>query len=235
MDRIAWTEEVTKAVRAAGVVDAHHHMITAARRRERGTGLIDWMGESYLASDLAAVGLDWGAIAGADDERAWGAIAEALRRTRFTSYTRVVEIGLRETCGVEGPLWEADWRALDARIRAGSADESWTEKILREKAGLTHGVLDRQATGTTNIFLREGHGDWYDFITRERGKIGDEKVLSSITMRIRVNLGCNYFLRLGLDGLTRLTMSVLRSSMDHSNTSPFFTSRAWARAMGKLR
>jgi len=183
MDAIAWTREVEDAVRDAGVVDAHHHMITPAQRKKRAAGLIDWMRESYLASDLAAAGLDWPSIADANDEVAWRAIADVLPRTRFTSYYRVVDVALREIFAVQGPLWEADWRDLDGKIRAVSCDESCGDRILRETAGLTHGVLDRQATGTTNIFLREGHADWYAFILRTRPGIDDDKVLSSITKR----------------------------------------------------
>lgn len=183
MDSATWAREIEDAVRRSGVVDAHHHMITPAQRKTRGTGLIDWMGESYLAADLAAAGLDWASIADADDAAAWRAIADVLPRTRFTSYCRVVDAAFREIFELDVPLWEADARDLDARIRAVSADESSTDRILRDRAGLTHGVLDRQATGTTNIFLREGHPDWYDFILRTRPAIDDGKVLSSITKR----------------------------------------------------
>lgn len=186
MDGVAWVRELEDAVRDAGVVDAHHHMIAPVQRKKRATGLVDWISESYLASDLAAAGLDWASIADAGDEASWRAIADVLPRTRFTSYYRVVDVALREVFELDVPLWETDGRDLDERIKAVSADESRTDHILRENAGLTHGVLDRQATGTTNIFLREGHPDWYDFILRTRPGIDDSTILASITKRDRL-------------------------------------------------
>ncbi|MFH0964162.1 MAG: amidohydrolase family protein [Planctomycetota bacterium] len=183
MNRREWLEELEDAVRSVGVVDAHHHMISPGQRAARKTGLIDFLSESYLAADLKAAGLDWTALAPLDDASAWEAIRKLLPFVRFTSYFRVVDTCFRDLLGLRGPLWEVDWRALDEKLKAGSADENWTVHILRSRVGLTHGVLDRQATGTTNLFLRGGAPDWYDFILRERPRIPDDTVLSSVVRR----------------------------------------------------
>ena len=163
-----WRNRVMEAVREQGVVDAHHHMVSPAQRKESGVGLIDFMTASYLASDLAAAGLDWQALEGAGDADAWRAIAEVLPRTRYTSYYRVIHVAFHDLFDVRVPLWKADWRDLDEKIKAGSADETWTDDVLRRRVGLTHGVLDRHATGTTNHFLTTGYPDWCDFILRTR-------------------------------------------------------------------
>ena len=176
MNNADWIDEVKHAVRAAGVVDAHHHMVSAEQRRARGAGLIEFIGQSYLASDLAAAGLNWAQVADLGDEAAWAAIAQVLPRTRFTSYYRAVDVGFRDLLELDAPLWEADWRDLDDRLKAGSEDPAWTQRVLRECTGLSHGVVDRQATATTNYFLRHCPCDWYDFILHVRPEMPYESL-----------------------------------------------------------
>ena len=182
MDIQSFAREIRDRVRADGVVDAHHHMLSPAQRQARGTGLTEFLRESYLAADLTAAGLSWQALADTDDTAAWEHLRAVLPATRFTSSHRIIQLALRDLLDVQKPFWEADWRDLDARIRAASADPDWSATVLQRHCGLTHGILDKQAIGTTNIFLTQKAPDWYDFIRRDRPLI-DHDTIAAATKR----------------------------------------------------
>gem|GEM_PF-6031211 len=191
MDIRALAVDIRERACAEGVVDAHHHMLAPVQRQQRGTGLIEFLRESYLANDLAAAGLSWQQLADLDDASAWQQLRAVLPAARHTSYYRVVDLALHELLDLQGPLWEADGPQLDAHLRAVSADPDWSLQVLRQHCGLTHGVLDRQATGTTNMFLAQGHPDWYAFIREQRPRLDPDTVAAATKRRDAVPpFGC---------------------------------------------
>ncbi len=183
MDKIAWIEQVKKTVIKNGLVDAHHHMLSPQQRKARDTGLIDFIANSYLASDLATAGMNWSALKILDDHAAWQMITKFMPKCQFTSYYRVIEVAFRDLFGLQGPVWKADWKELDEKLKEASRDKSWTIEILSERMGMKHGILDCLATGTTNYFLENQYRDWYDFILNTRRDIPKDIIMSHIIQR----------------------------------------------------
>lgn len=145
-----------------GVIDAHHHMITHAQRRERDVGLWSWLQGSYLAQLVAPCGLS-AAMFEQEDE---AALASLLDRTRATTHYQIARRGLLAAHGCD--LDDRHWGELDACIRGAIETDDWSHDLLRREMNLVDGVLDKHVGGTLVDAMTCGVHDWYEYITHVR-------------------------------------------------------------------
>jgi glucuronate isomerase len=114
-------------------IDAHTH-VNSSHMAAR--GLHDMMLYHMVISDLYAAGCPSGErlSENPDDEEAAGRIEEAipwLEHIQNTSCYWLMRTILVDLYGWKDPITPGNWRDLDARIRAQSADPNWPREILR--------------------------------------------------------------------------------------------------------
>jgi len=171
-----WREAAVQHLLEHGVVDAHHHTLGRAQRKQRNPGLWDWLSESYLLlGSLRGAGLDAHTFLDPDlsDERRLVTLLDALKFTRATTYYRVVDEGLRASFGLElKDLSESNWQAWDEVIRSANQRDDWFAEILVNRMNQRSGVLDRQVGGTLVDAINSIDGrevrNWYDYLIRIR-------------------------------------------------------------------
>jgi len=153
-------ESLHQAIADHGVIDAHHHLVTHAQRRERDVGLWSWLRSSYLAQLAAPSGLSLALF----DEQDESALAKLMERTRATTAYQIARRGLLAVHGCD--LNDRNWGELDERIRAATNTEDWTHDFLQREMNLMDGVLDKHVGGTLVDAMTCGTHDWYEYITQ---------------------------------------------------------------------
>ena len=126
-------------MRAIRTVDCHSH--TCLRRDYYAQGprsLFDLM--SYFERDLQGVAGCTSAELYADavsDEERWNRLKRVIASARNVSYWRHNVTVYRELFGmVEPEVGDANWRALNRRIKSATADPGWYEYVTSDVCGL---------------------------------------------------------------------------------------------------
>jgi hypothetical protein len=145
--------EIASGLAGAPLLDIHTHL-DAGHLSAR--GLHDILLYHMIVSDLASAGCPSRARLSEDpgEAEAHARLAEAVQfvpHIRNTSGYWGVRIILRDLYGWQEEITPDNWRTLDARIRAQSADPAWPREILR-RCGV-------RRAGTELWRRREGQAD----------------------------------------------------------------------------
>ena len=133
----AFRQRLLDEMAAIQTVDCHSHTMLRReyeQQRERSLFTI----HSYFARDFAALtGRPWSSLAEGDDEARWALLRDALARGRNVSYWRhnvVTYQGVFDFAADD--VTDANWRALNERIKADTARPGWYDHVTRTKCNL---------------------------------------------------------------------------------------------------
>src|SRR5437870_146962 len=99
VDRQSWHDKVAGEVGAAGVVDAHEHILGRQQRRQADPDLFDWVEASYYYATLLASGMSAEAFRShgpSDGPRRWNVMHKHFQRTRTSAYAHLIDLAFRE-------------------------------------------------------------------------------------------------------------------------------------------
>ena len=123
------------------VIDIHTHVQPG---RPHAVNLYDIVSYHFVLADLEAVGLpreDWQKEELSDEEKVAKTIP-FFQKCRNTGTFRCLENLLTDLYGIQEPLSPGNWEKTYQLVKEKGNDSNWANKLLKEKANLSHIVVD---------------------------------------------------------------------------------------------
>ncbi|MEA4891662.1 MAG: amidohydrolase family protein [Peptococcaceae bacterium] len=152
-----YDEELAEFIGRIPVVDTHEHFCFPHCLKTDKRNILSMIQGMYITDDLRSAGFgsgDW-AKAGSPEEK-WRAVRAGLRKTRNTTYYKVLKLIFRELYQVEDDILTLDYAVLSRYTQESAAKgEEWYDYVLGDRANIQVSLLDKGQTTNFELWLLE--------------------------------------------------------------------------------
>lgn len=157
--------ELAEFIQQIPVVDTHEHFCFPHCLENSKRDILDMIQGMYLVDDLNSAGFgkaEWEAELAPEEK--WLTVREALKKTRNTTYYKVLKLIFRDLYGVEEDVLTLDYARLSRCTQESAAKGAvWYDYVLGQRANIQVSLLDKgQTTDFEMWMLKNGKGEAYE-------------------------------------------------------------------------